>query len=160
MKVSGFDRIDGRILAQLQEDGRISNLELSQRVGLSPAPCMRRVRLLEEAGVIRKYVALLDPGRLGLGLEVAIDVRLKSQTRDLMESFEKKIAGLPEVVECCLVAGEWDYSLRVLAPNLDAYQSFQLDRLMVGDSEIAALRSTIIMRKVKSTTVLNVEAET
>jgi len=81
-------------------------------------------------------------------------VRLKEQTRQLMTSFERRIVRMPEVVECCLIAGEWDYTLRVMAGSLEDYQSFQLDKLMTSNSEIAALRSTIIMRKVKFTTRL------
>lgn len=152
-----LDRIDAKILAVLQEDGRITNLDLAERVGLSPAPCLRRVRALEEGGIIGSFVALLDPVKIGLTLEIAVDLRLKAQTRELMESFESRIVSLPEIMECSLVAGEWDYALRVLMPNLEAYQSFQLDSLMGGDSEIAAMRSTIIMRKIKATTRMNVQ---
>jgi Lrp/AsnC family leucine-responsive transcriptional regulator len=153
-----LDRLDVKILKVLQKEGRITNLDLAEKVGLSPAPCLRRVRALEESGVISRYVALLDPAKIGLILEIAVDVRLKAQTRELMESFERRIVELPQVIECSLVAGEWDYALRVLMPNLDAYQSFQLDCLMKGDSEIAAMRSTIIMRRIKRTTCLHVEA--
>lgn len=149
-----LDRIDAKILDVLQDEGRITNLDLAERVGLSPAPCLRRVRLLEDSGILRKYVALLDPRKIGLQLEIAIDVRLKQQTRQLMGSFERRVVRMPEVVECCLTAGEWDYTMRVMAASLEDYQSFQLDKLMTNDSEIAALRSTIIMRKVKATTQL------
>jgi DNA-binding Lrp family transcriptional regulator len=89
-----------------------------------------------------------------------VDVRLKAQTRELTESFERRIVELPEIIECSLVAGEWDYALRVLMPDLEAYQNFQLDYLMKGDSEIASMRSTIIMRKIKKTTRLYVKATT
>jgi DNA-binding Lrp family transcriptional regulator len=152
-----LDRIDARILDVLQENGRITNLDLAERVGLSSAPCLRRVRALEESGILRRYVALLDPRKIGLDLEIAIDVRLRQQTRQLMASFERRVVRMPEVVECCLTAGEWDYTLRVMAASLEDYQSFQLDKLMTSDSEIAALRSTIIMRKVKFTTRLPIE---
>lgn len=152
------DRMDVKILRALQAEGRITNLDLAEKVGLSPAPCLRRVRALEESGIISRYVALLEPAKIGLSLEIAVDVRLKAQTRELTQSFERRIVGLPQIIECSLVAGEWDYALRVLMPDLDAYQNFQLDCLMKGDSEIAALRSTIIMRKIKRTTRLHVEA--
>ncbi len=152
-----FDRLDIKILNVLQEEGRITNLDLAARVGLSSAPCLRRVRALEDSGVIRRYVALLEPQAVGLNLEFAVDIRLKTQTRDLTESFERRILRMPEIVECCLTAGEWDYALRVLVPSLEEYQTFQLDKLMTGNSEIAAMRSTIIMRKIKSTTRLPVE---
>lgn len=152
-----LDRIDAKILAVLQENGRVTNLELSTMVGLSPAPCLRRVRALEESGVISRYVALLDPRKVGLTLEIVIDVRLKAQTRELMESFERRIVRLPQILECGLVAGEWDYTLRALMSDLEAYQTFQLDCLMNGNSEIAAMRSTIIMRKIKTTTDMAVQ---
>lgn len=151
-----LDKLDVTILDALQDDGRITNLDLAARVGLSPAPCLRRVRALEADGTLTKYVALLDPRKIGLNLEIVIDVRLKQQTRQLMTSFERRVVRLPEVIECCLTAGEWDYALRVVTHSLEDYQTFQLDRLMTCDSEIAALRSTIIMRKVKSTTRLPV----
>lgn len=152
------DRMDVKILRALQAEGRITNLDLAEKVGLSPAPCLRRVRALEESGIISRYVALLEPAKIGLSLEIAVDVRLKAQTREFMQSFERRIVALPQIIECSMVAGEWDYALRVLMPDLDAYQNFQLDCLMKGDSEIAALRSTIIMRKIKRTTSLNVQA--
>jgi Lrp/AsnC family leucine-responsive transcriptional regulator len=147
-----LDRIDRKILDLLQDDGRITNQDLAERAGLSPAPCLRRVRTLEERGIIRKYVALLDVARVGITLDVIVDLRLKSQTREFFERFESRIVKLPEVMECCLVAGEWDYSLRVLAPDLVGYQSFLLDRLMSNESDIASFRTTIIMKKVKSST--------
>ena len=147
-----LDRIDRKILDLLQDEGRITNQELAQRAGLSPAPCLRRMRTLEQQGVIRKYVALLDVDIIGFGLDVIVDLRLKEQTREFFDRFERRIVKLPEVLECCLVAGEWDYCLRVLAEDLRGYQSFLLDRLMTGDSDIASFRSTIIMKKVKSTT--------
>jgi DNA-binding Lrp family transcriptional regulator len=153
-----LDRIDRKILDLLQDDGRITNQDLAQRAGLSPAPCLRRVRTLEERGIIRKYVALLDVARVGITLDVIVDLRLKEQTREFFERFESRIVRLPEVMECCLVAGEWDYSLRVLAPDLVGYQSFLLDRLMSNESDIASFRTTIIMKKVKSTTKVELAA--
>jgi DNA-binding Lrp family transcriptional regulator len=153
-----LDRIDRKILDLLQDEGRITNQELAERAGLSPAPCLRRVRTLEEQGVIRKYVALLDVRRVGFGLDVIVELRLKEQTREFFERFERRIVKLPEVLECCLVAGEWDYSLRVLAADLPDYQGFLLDRLMSSDSDIASFRSTIIMKTVKSTTKVDLSS--
>lgn len=153
-----LDRIDRKILAILQQDARITNLELAERVGLSPAPCLRRVRALEESGIIRQYAALLDPARIGMGLYVIVELRLKEQTREFFERFEKRVLKFPEVTECFLIAGEWDYSLRVIAADLVSYQSFLLDRLMFGDSDVASFRTTVIMKKVKSTTSLDVQA--
>ncbi|WP_166299270.1 Lrp/AsnC family transcriptional regulator [Bradyrhizobium sp. 2S1] len=150
-----LDEIDRKILDVLQVEGRITNLELAEQIGLSSAPCMRRVRTLEEAGVIRSYVALVDPARIGLGFDVIVEVRLKQQTRESFERFEKKVTGLQEVVECCMIAGDWDYSLRVVSSDLACYQSFILDRLMHRDTDIASYRTTIILRKVKSTTKID-----
>ena len=150
-----IDEIDRKSLDVLQVEGRITNLELAERVGLSSAPCMRRVRTLEDTGVISCYVALVDPARMGLGFDVIVELRLKHQNRDSFARFEKKVTGLPEVVECCMIAGDWDYSLRIVSSDLASYQSFILDRLMHPDSDIASSRTTIIMRKVKSTTKID-----
>ncbi|MBR0800087.1 Lrp/AsnC family transcriptional regulator [Bradyrhizobium jicamae] len=150
-----LDEIDRKILDLLQVEGRITNLELAERIGLSSAPSMRRVRALEDAGVIRSYVALVDPARVGLGFDAIVEVRLKQQNRESFERFEKKVTGLPEVVECCMIAGDWDYSLRVVSSDLARYQSFILDRLMHPDTDIASYRTTIILRKVKSTTKID-----
>ncbi|WP_426437604.1 Lrp/AsnC family transcriptional regulator [Bradyrhizobium genosp. P] len=150
-----LDEIDRRILDVLQVEGRITNLELAEKIGLSSAPCMRRVRALEETGVICSYVALVDPARIGLGFDVIVEVRLKQQTRDSFARFEKKVIDLPEVVECCMIAGDWDYSLRVVSSDLARYQSFILDRLMHPDTDIASYRTTIILQKVKSTTKID-----
>ncbi|MCC8968175.1 Lrp/AsnC family transcriptional regulator [Bradyrhizobium sp. Pear76] len=150
-----LDEMDRKILDVLQADGRITNLELAERIGLSSAPCMRRVRTLEETGVIKSYVALVDAARVGLGFDVIVEVRLKQQTRESFARFEKKVTGLPEVVECCMIAGDWDYSLRVVSSDLARYQSFILDRLMHPDSDIASYRTTIILRKIKSTTKID-----
>lgn len=150
-----LDPIDRKILDVLQVEGRITNLDLAERIGLSSAPSMRRVRTLEEAGVIRAYVALVDAERIGLGFDAIVEVRLKQQTRDAFARFEKKVTDLPEVVECCMIAGDWDYSLRVVSSDLARYQSFILDRLMDRDTDIASYRTTIILRKIKSTTKLD-----
>jgi len=150
-----LDEMDRKILDVLQADGRITNLELAERIGLSSAPCMRRVRTLEETSVIQSYVALVDAARVGLGFDVIVEVRLKQQTRESFARFEKKVTGLPEVVECCMIAGDWDYSLRVVSSDLARYQSFILDRLMHPDSDIASYRTTIILRKIKSTTKID-----
>jgi Lrp/AsnC family transcriptional regulator, repressor for azl operon len=150
-----LDEIDRKILDVLQVEGRITNLELAERIGLSSAPCMRRVRTLEDAGVISSYVALVNPVRVGLGFDAIVEVRLKQQNRDSFERFEKRVTGLAEVVECCMIAGDWDYSLRVVSSDLARYQSFILDRLMHPDTDIASYRTTIILRKNKSTTKID-----
>ena len=147
-----LDRIDRKILTVLQDDGRITNLDLADRVGLSPAPCLRRVRALEQSGIVARYVALLSPARMGLNFEAIVEIRLKQQTREYFEKFEKRISDMPEVLECFLTAGDWDYYIKILTIDIQSYQKFLLDRLMHQEHEIASFRTTMIMRKVKSTT--------
>ncbi|MEZ5784277.1 MAG: Lrp/AsnC family transcriptional regulator [Rhizobiaceae bacterium] len=147
-----LDRIDRKILTVLQDDGRITNLDLADRVGLSPAPCLRRVRALEQSGIVARYVALLSPARMGLNFEAIVEIRLKQQTREYFEKFEKRISDMPEVLECFLTAGDWDYYIKILTIDIQSYQEFLLDRLMHQEHEIASFRTTMIMRKVKSTT--------
>ncbi len=147
-----LDRIDRKILTVLQDDGRITNLDLADRVGLSSAPCLRRVRALEQSGIVARYVALLSPARMGLNFEAIVEIRLKQQTREYFEKFEKRISDMPEVLECFLTAGDWDYYIKILTIDIQSYQEFLLDRLMHQEHEIASFRTTMIMRKVKSTT--------
>ncbi len=124
-----LDRIDVRILQALQEDGRISNTELAERVGLSPSPCLRRVKALEDGGVISRYVGLLDPRQVGLPLNIFISVTLDSQERRYLEAFEGAVGGYEEIMECYLMTGSADYLLRVVVPDLAAYERLLLDRL-------------------------------
>jgi Lrp/AsnC family transcriptional regulator, leucine-responsive regulatory protein len=125
----GLDEIDRGILRELQRDGRLQNIELAKRVGLSPSPCLRRVRLLEEAGVIDRYVALLNPSKIGMGLTVFARVWLRGQDAATVDRFTKRVKQLPEIVECHLMAGDCDFLLRIVAANLDAYRQFQIDHL-------------------------------
>jgi Lrp/AsnC family leucine-responsive transcriptional regulator len=155
MKVRELDAADRRILRELQKDGALRNDLLAERIALSPAPTLRRVRALEAAGVIRGYAALLDPARIGLGVRVKVDVRLASQTRDAIDSFASEVAAMPEVIECVIALGEWDFLLTVVARDVDDYQRFVLDKLARLPG-IATYRSTLIFRTVKSTTVLPV----
>lgn len=148
-----LDAADRRILRELQQDGAMRNDKLAQRIALSPAPTLRRVRALEAAGVISRYAALLDPERVGLGLRVKVDVRLASQTRDAIDALAKAVVGMPEVVECMIVLGDWDYLLTVVARDVEDYQRFVLDKLAKLPG-VAQYRSTIVVRSVKNTTVL------
>ena len=150
-----FDPIDRRILRELQQDGALRNDVLSERVALTPAPTMRRVRALEKAGVISRYAALLDPEKVGLAVRVKVDVRLASQTRSGIDAFCKAVSAMPEVVECMILFGEWDFVLTVVARDVDDYQRFVLDKLSKLPN-IATYRSTQVMRVVKHTTVLPV----
>jgi DNA-binding Lrp family transcriptional regulator len=124
-----LDAIDRAILRILQREGRIQNVELAERVGLSPSPCLRRVRLLEEAGVIERYVALLDPAKVGMELTVFARVWLTGQNEETVAPFVKAIQDLPQVVECQLMAGDCDFLLRVVAKDLDDYRQFQVRHL-------------------------------
>ena len=121
--------IDRKILLALQEDGRMTNQDLSERVGLSPSPCLRRVRALEENGVIDRYVALVDPAKLDLSVTAFVRVRLDQQDDRRLEIFERTVASLPEVMDCYLMTGDCDYQLRVLVPSLDAFEDFLRQKL-------------------------------
>ena len=121
-----LDATDWKILGLLQEDARISNVDLAQAVGLSPSPCLSRVRALEQRGFIRRYVTLLDPQRVGMKVSVFIQVTLEKQIEPALEVFEKAIRARPEVMECYLMTGEADYLLRVVVPDLQALEHFIL----------------------------------
>ena len=124
------DAIDRRILRALQRNGRISDVELANEVGLSPSPCLRRVRLLEESGVIDRYVAVLDGARVGLGLTVFARVWFKTQDAEITHQFAETVRKFPEVVECYLTTGECDAIMRIVTTDLHAYWRFQSDHLM------------------------------
>ncbi|MVA72593.1 winged helix-turn-helix transcriptional regulator [Agrobacterium vitis] len=124
-----LDNIDRRILRALQKNGRISNVDLAQQVGLSPSPCLRRVRLLEEAGIIDRYVAVLNPAKVGAGLTVFARVWFKTQDAQLTLQFAEAIRKFPEVIECYLTTGECDAILRIATADLHSYWRFQADHL-------------------------------
>ena len=147
------DTIDARILEALQEDARISNVELARKVGLSPSPCLRRVRALEAAGVIRRSVTLLDPRAIGLPVSVFINVRLEKQVERALEVFESAVRRRPEVMECYLMTGEADYLLRVVVPDLDAYQRFLMDHI-TRIPGVASIRSSFALRQVQYRTAM------
>lgn len=138
MPESFLDAIDRKILTVLQEDGRITNHELAERVGLSPSPCLRRVRMLEQSGVIDRYVALVDPDVSGLAVSAFVRVRLDRQDDQHLALFEDAIRDVPEVMECYLMTGDADYQLRVLVPSLDAFEDFLRAKLtrISGVSEV------------------------
>ncbi|AOO79716.1 Lrp/AsnC family transcriptional regulator [Bosea vaviloviae] len=119
-----LDQIDRRILAALQANGRISNLELAEQVGLSPTPCSRRIKRLEETGVIEGYAARISPAALGFGICVMVSVRLAKQSPDAASQFLTAIQGRPEITECLLVTGNVDYLLRVWVKDIEALRSF------------------------------------
>lgn len=151
--VTEFDQFDSAILDLLQRDARMSNVALAEAVHLSPAPCLRRVRDLESAGVIRRYVTLLDPLALGLDVSVFIQVSLEKQIGDALHTFEETIESCPEVMECYLMTGDSDYLLRVVAPDLDSLQKFIVNRL-AKIPQVASIRSSIALKQVKYKTEL------
>ena len=124
-----LDRMDYRILSLLQNDARLTNLELAGKVDLSPSPCLRRVKALEDSGIIRRYVAILDAVAVGLPISAFINVSLRSQGREALEEFQARIEEYPEVMECYLMTGTSDYLLRVVVPDLEAYERFLGDKL-------------------------------
>ena len=148
-----LDAIDLKILRLLQERSDISNTELAERVGLSPSPCLRRVRLLEAAGIIKKRVTLLDQAALGLGVSVFVSVQLERQVTERLSAFEGAIRGCPEVVECYLMTGESDYLLRVVVADLAAYERF-LKETLTRIPGVAQIRSSFALQQVAYTTAL------
>jgi DNA-binding Lrp family transcriptional regulator len=149
----GLDRLDRTILRELQADGRLTNVELAKRVRLSPSPCLRRVKSLEDHGYITGYRAVLDRPKMGRGLYVFVMVSLSSQRQETLAAFEQGVAGLDEVLECHLMAGAADYLLGVAVADLDAYQRLFTRKL--GELPgVASLHSLISMKTVKSTTNL------
>jgi len=151
-----LDRYDRRILEELQKDGRISNQELAERIGLSPSPCLRRVRTLEESGLIRGYRAQLDAGKLGLSLMALIHISMDRHTPERFANFEAKIAALPEVLECLLITGQdADYQLKVVVKDMDAYQVLLLEKITRIEG-VSGVHSSFVLRRVVDQTVLAV----
>ena len=124
MPTPNLDALDRKILESLQADGRISVADLAARVGLSPSPCLRRVRNLEKAGVISRYVALLDQRAVGLPVSVFVSIKLEKQKQESLDRFEKAIQRWPEILECYLMTGSQDYLLRVLTDGIEGYERF------------------------------------
>ena len=153
LPVAQLDAIDRRILVLLQDNARLANTELAEQVGLSPSPCLRRVRALEESGVIRKYVTLVNPAALGLPVSVFVNVTLEKQIEDRLKLFEAAVAKRPEVMECYLMTGDADYMLRVVCADLAAYERFLMDHL-TRVSGVASIRSSFALKQVKYSTAL------
>lgn len=153
-----LDAIDRRILDQLQRNGRISNVELAGLVGLSPSPCLRRVRDLEDVGVIDRYAAILDQGAAGFSLSVFVQVRLERQIEAALEAFERVIAERPEVMECYLMTGDADYLLRIVVPDVAAYETF-LKNHLIRIQGISSIKSSFALNRVKYETALPLSDE-
>ena len=149
-----LDRTDRRILALMQADGRISNLELAEAVGLSPTPCSRRVKRLEESGVIEAHVTLLNQSALGLKLTAIIGITMDRHTPDRFDNFEKTVKDYPEVMECAVVTGQAaDYLLRVVVPDMEYYEKFLLGRL-TRIAGVSGVHSSFVLRQVIQRTEL------
>jgi len=143
-----LDRIDQRILHDLQENGRISNVELARRAGISAPPCLRRVRALERAGYLRGYHADLEPKALGFNVTVFAQVGLASQAESDLQAFETLVAGWPEVRECYMLAGETDFLLKVVAEDWDSYERFLTSRLTPAPN-VTHVKSALSIRTSK-----------
>ncbi|MFQ5619271.1 MAG: Lrp/AsnC family transcriptional regulator [Rhodospirillales bacterium] len=148
-----LDAIDRRILGHLQDNARISNVDLAARVGISASPCWRRVRELEESGVISGYVTLIDAASVGLMVSVFVSVSLEKQVERQLEVFQNAVRERPEVMECYLMTGEADFLLRVVVPDLMAYERFLMDHLTRVPG-IASIKSSFALKQVKYRTAL------
>ena len=157
MPQKSLDEIDRRILAVLQDNARVANVDLARRVGVSASPCWRRVRELEESGVISRYVTLVEPAALGLQVSVFVQVTLEKQIEAALEHFESAVLARPEVMECYLMTGDADYHLRVVVEDLPAYERFLMDHLTRVPG-IANIRSSFALKQVKYTTALPLES--
>jgi DNA-binding Lrp family transcriptional regulator len=148
-----LDEIDYAILSQLQEEARVSNVDLADRVGLSPAPCLRRVQSLEKDGIIGRYVTLLNPNAVDCGVTVFVQISLDLQVEGRLEAFEQAILGRREVLECYLMTGDADYLIRVVVPDVAAYERFLKDSLTRVEG-VAGIKSSFALRQVKYSTAL------
>jgi len=152
-----LDRTDRRILALMQANGRVSNLELADAVGLSPTPCSRRVKRLEESGIIERHVTLLDQQRLGLNITAIIGITMDRHTPERFENFERAVRDFPEVIECSIVTGQAaDYLLKAVLPDMTYYEDFLLGRLTRIEG-VTGVHSSFVLRKVIAKTELPLE---
>jgi Lrp/AsnC family leucine-responsive transcriptional regulator len=156
MAESSLDPADLRILSVLQREGRIANVDLAERVGLSPSPCLRRTKQLEATGVLKGYVALLDRKRLGFGVEAFVQVSLERHQDRYDRAFREAVVSHPEIVGCYVMTGEMDYLLHVLAKDLGAYGRFTLDILLKMPG-VQDVKSSLALEVVKDSTALPLE---
>lgn len=157
MTAATLDRTDRKLLDLLQKDGRITNLDLAMKVALSPSACLRRVRALEEAGVIRGYAALLDPAKVGLGLTAFVTVKLEKRGRMPTDQFARACREWPEVAACHATTGDMDYLLRVVVEDLAHFSRFVMDSLLKHPGVID-MKSSFVLEPVKETTALPLSA--
>jgi Lrp/AsnC family leucine-responsive transcriptional regulator len=152
-KPLSLDAIDLKILKALQYDGRMPLAKLGEMVGLSPSPCLRRIRILEAAGVIARYVAVLDQRRVGLPISVFASIKLERQEEQALNRFAKAVGRWPEVLECYLMTGQRDYLLRIVVEDLSAYERFLKEKL-TRHAGIASIESSFALEQVKYTNAL------
>lgn len=148
-----IDQIDRKIIAAVQTDGKITSHELAARVGLSPSPCARRVRLLEESGVIKGYTAIIDQTKVGLPISAFASIKLERQREGDLDRFAQAVARWPEVADCYLMTGQRDYLLRIVVPDLGAYEQFLKDKLTRLDG-VASIETSFALGQVKRSEVL------
>ncbi|MFA7596457.1 MAG: Lrp/AsnC family transcriptional regulator [Novosphingobium sp.] len=146
--MANLDEIDRRILAELQDEGRMTNVELAGHVGLTAPPCLRRVRALEDSGVIRGYHAEVDPAKLGFSIMVFALVSLKSQAEDALRQFEDHMRTLPEVRECHMLNGEIDFILKIVSKDLQSFQEFLTSKLTPAPN-VASVKTSLTIRTAK-----------
>ncbi|MBC8337666.1 MAG: Lrp/AsnC family transcriptional regulator [Alphaproteobacteria bacterium] len=158
MSKTDLDAIDRRILKNLQNDARLSNVDLAGSVGLSPSPCLRRVARLQETGVIKGYATLVDAEAVGLPVSIFVSVSLEKQIEQALETFEAEITARPEVMECYLMTGDADYLLRVVTSDLAAYERFLLDHL-TRIPGVASIKSSFALKQVAYRTALPIETK-
>lgn len=151
--MSNIDKIDQNIIFNLQQNGRLTNFELAEKVGLSPSPCLRRVKNLEKKGLISGYTAIIDEVSYGFPVTAFVSVRLENQTDQTLKSFEKDITSLNEVMDCWLVTGNRDYLLRVVASDLKSYETFMREDLTKVDG-IASIETNFALGRVKTKNTL------
>jgi len=151
-----LDTIDRRILALVQTDASLSVADIAERVGLSSSPCWRRIKRMEEAGIITRRVTLLDTQKLGLDFEVVANVKLSLPSRDNLDAFESMVQAWPEVIDCMTVTGAVDYIVHIMTTDMHAYDDFLRDKLL-GSGLVSDVQSRIIIRVAKRTTALPLE---
>ncbi len=148
-----LDAVDARILDLIQHDAALSVAEIAERVGLSSSPCWRRIKRLEDVGIIQRRVTLLDREQLGLGFEVYAEVKLSMPTKDNLDAFEKAVINLPEVTQCATVTGGMDYVLRIITRDMHAFDEFLRERLL-SLGLVSEVESRIVIRSVKNSTTV------
>lgn len=148
-----LDPVDARILDLIQQDAGLSVADIAERVGLSSSPCWRRIKRLEDDGILQRRVAILDREKLGLGFEVYCTVKLSLPTKENLDRFEKAVSGWPEVVQCATVTGAADYELRIVTRDMHAFDAFLRDRIL-SLGLVSNIESRIVIRSVKNTTAV------